>query len=381
MLLSLFRMRPEPLADYGRTGSSEIRRRETNQSLSGLEPGGDTHGPRTRSAPTWSPRPLDRWLEISKGEQLTSDPHDTQDRPSVAVVGTGAIGAYIASRLLQAGIVATLCARSPRERIVVQHPDGETTLGPVLTDPAAITEPVRWAIVTTKATDKAGIGPWLDALAGPETTVVVAQNGVEQDEAVPSLPSLPSRATVLPALVYVSAERLDDETVRHHGFDKLVVPDGELGVAFSALFEGTPVSVERVSDFRTAAWRKLLANVANSPLTTVLDCRLGVIQQSPELEALASDLMAEAVAVARAEGAELGEDDVAATIAAVKTFPADGSSSMRSDRNAGRPLEHEALTGVVVRRGLARGIPVPLNQAMLRLLRAIDQQRLDNVRG
>ncbi|MSX39108.1 MAG: hypothetical protein F2773_07895, partial [Actinobacteria bacterium] len=51
------------------------------------------------------------------------------------------------------------------------------------------------------------------------------------------------------------------------------------------------------------------------------------------------------------------------------------------DRNAGRPLEHEALTGVVVRRGLARGIPVPLNQAMLRLLRAIDQQRLDNVRG
>jgi 2-dehydropantoate 2-reductase len=52
-------------------------------------------------------------------------------------------------------------------------------------------------------------------------------------------------------------------------------------------------------------------------------------------------------------------------------------SSMLYDRLAGRPLEHQFLTGEVVRRGQARGLPVPLNAAMLALLDAIDAGRAE----
>jgi 2-dehydropantoate 2-reductase len=44
---------------------------------------------------------------------------------------------------------------------------------------------------------------------------------------------------------------------------------------------------------------------------------------------------------------------------------------MYFDRLAGRPLEHEALTGAIVAAGERHGIATPLNRALLALLRAI----------
>ena len=48
---------------------------------------------------------------------------------------------------------------------------------------------------------------------------------------------------------------------------------------------------------------------------------------------------------------------------------------MLYDRLAGQPLEHQHLTGEVVRRANALGIPVPLNAALLALLEALDRGR------
>ena len=48
---------------------------------------------------------------------------------------------------------------------------------------------------------------------------------------------------------------------------------------------------------------------------------------------------------------------------------------MLYDRLAGQPLEHQHLTGEVVRRAKAHGIPVPLNAALLALLEALDRGR------
>jgi 2-dehydropantoate 2-reductase len=49
---------------------------------------------------------------------------------------------------------------------------------------------------------------------------------------------------------------------------------------------------------------------------------------------------------------------------------------MYFDRLAGRPMEIEALTGVIVAKGAQLGIATPLNSALLTLLRAVnDVQR------
>jgi 2-dehydropantoate 2-reductase len=44
---------------------------------------------------------------------------------------------------------------------------------------------------------------------------------------------------------------------------------------------------------------------------------------------------------------------------------------MLYDRLAGRPLEHEYITGAVVAAAERHGVAVPLNRAILALLRAL----------
>lgn len=58
-------------------------------------------------------------------------------------------------------------------------------------------------------------------------------------------------------------------------------------------------------------------------------------------------------------------------MATLLTYPTEAGTSMYFDRLAGRSLEADALTGAVVAAAAQHGIPTPLNQAMLTLLRAI----------
>jgi 2-dehydropantoate 2-reductase len=121
---------------------------------------------------------------------------------------------------------------------------------------------------------------------------------------------------------------------------------------------------------KTAAWKKLLDNVVANPITALTLRRIGVMRE-PGIADLASGLLLEALQVGRAEGADLHDTDVEAVITGTARYGEGTGSSMLYDRLAGRPLEHQYLTGEVVRRGQARGIPVPLNSALLALLDAV----------
>ena len=60
------------------------------------------------------------------------------------------------------------------------------------------------------------------------------------------------------------------------------------------------------------------------------------------------------------------------TLAFYDALPPDTGSSMLFDRLAGRPLEHQGLTGAVVRAADRHGLEVPLNRAILALLEGLD---------
>jgi 2-dehydropantoate 2-reductase len=79
----------------------------------------------------------------------------------------------------------------------------------------------------------------------------------------------------------------------------------------------------------------------------------------------------EAVSVARADGAQLADDEATRTMTTLLTYPPDAGTSMYFDRLAGRSLEIEPLTGAIVAAGERLGIATPLNRALLTLLRAV----------
>ncbi len=117
--------------------------------------------------------------------------------------------------------------------------------------------------------------------------------------------------------------------------------------AFAQLFAGTPLRVERGADFITLAWRKLLVNAVASPMTALTMQRQAVLRR-PDIKELCLALLAEAIAVGRAEGAKLVDDEAERTLGDAFTFSGELGTSMYFDRLAGRRLEIDALNGAIV---------------------------------
>jgi 2-dehydropantoate 2-reductase len=291
-------------------------------------------------------------------------------RPTLAVIGLGSVGGVVAGCLAETGrydIVA--CVRGPLERLTVERPEGTVEVPlRALTEPQRAT-PVDWVLLATKAYHTAAAAPWLARLCRPSTRVAVLQNGI--DHAARVAPYV-GGATAVPVMVYFNGERLAETHVRlrHGGYADLEVADDADGRAFAQLLEGTPLSVNLTPDFKTQAWRKLLINAVANPMTTLTMRRQEVLRR-PDIHALCLAVLDEAVAVARADGAAVADDETARVMATLLTFPPEVGTSMYFDRIAGRPLEANALTGAIVAAGARLGIATPLNGALLALLRAV----------
>ncbi|MGC1778621.1 MAG: 2-dehydropantoate 2-reductase [Xanthobacteraceae bacterium] len=292
-------------------------------------------------------------------------------RLTVAVIGLGSIGGVVAGCLAAANrfdIVA--CVRQPIERLTLEGPRGAVDVSfRVLTDPAQAGA-ADWVLLCTKAQQTESAAPWLKRLCGPATRVAVLQNGIGH---VARVAPLANGATVLPVIVYYNGERLAPDRVRlRQGADQdIAVADDAAGQAFARLFEGTPLRVLLSDDFDTLIWRKLLINAVANPITTLTQQRQEVLRR-PDVQRLCHAILAEAAAVAHAEGVRLADDEPARAMATLFTFSGELGTSMYFDRLAGRHLEVDALTGAIVAAGARHGVATPLNTALLTLLRAID---------
>jgi len=295
-----------------------------------------------------------------------------EPRLRVAVIGLGSIGGAVAGCLTAAGrhdVIA--CTRQPLDNLTLESPSGAAELPlAAFTDPAQVSHPADWVMLCTKTHQTAAAAPWLWRLCTRTTRVAILQNGIGHVERVAPLAN---GATVLPVIVYFNGERLAPDRVRlRQGSDQdLAVADDEAGRDFARLFAGTPLRVSRSVEFATLVWRKLLINAVANPITTLTLQRQAVLRR-PDVQALCRDILDEAVAVARAEGVPVADDEPARAMATLFTFSGELGTSMYFDRLAGRHLEVEALTGAIVAAGERHGIATPLNRALLTLLRVID---------
>lgn len=289
-------------------------------------------------------------------------------RPRVAVVGPGAIGGTLAAHLAQRGpaLDLVICARTPFDTLVLDTPEGTLRAQvPVLCDPAAA-RPVDWVLLAVKTYDVAeATRRWLPALLGPETRVAALQNGLEH---AASLAGHVPVARVLPTVQMLPAERVGPGHLRQRRPGALSVPTGADADAFAALFEGTAIPVHRDPAFEVALWTKLAVNAAGA--VSAMRLEPARVVHAPGAADEMRALVAECVAVARACGVELPAGLPERVVEGARAAPPETSNSLLADRRAGRPLEIDARHGVIVRLGLAHGVPTPENARVCAVLGA-----------
>ena len=284
---------------------------------------------------------------------------------SVAMIGSGSIGAYVAAHLAASGHDVVACVRRPFDQYVVESPISAVTCDArCATAPEELAAPSDWVLVDAKAHQTESIGAWLAAASGPSSTAVALENGVE---AVERLSRHVGSATVLPAVVLCDAELIAPGRVQHTARSRLIVPAGQAGDAFRDLMANTPIRVDPVANYMTKAWLNLSANVLCNGITALTGRPIGGVGE-PSMMPVAVALVAETWATANAAGASLDVSDPERFVAAIAAENPLGRTFMRMDAEAGRNTEHDAIYGAVVRAADRHGVPVPTIRALLGLL-------------
>ena len=314
----------------------------------------------------------------------------------LCVYGAGAIGGLLGARLARKGEVeVTFIARGPH--LAAMQADGVTlvsegerfTVRPRCVATAEEAGPQDYVLVTLKAPSLPEAAPRMQPLLGPDTAIVSAVNGIPwwyfhklpgpyEDRRVGSVDPggkvwdllHPSRA--IGCIVYPAAEVTAPGVVEHTYGDRFVLgePDGSrsdragaLSAALSAAGFKAPVRPR----IRDEMWVKLWGNLAFNPLSALTGATLDVITGDPEQRAVCRAMMVEAQGVAERLGVRFAIDvdkriAGAAEVGAHKT-------SMLQDLERGRPMEIDALLGVVVELAEMVDLPAPTCRTVLALVR------------
>jgi 2-dehydropantoate 2-reductase len=140
---------------------------------------------------------------------------------------------------------------------------------------------------------------------------------------------------------------------------------------FAALYEGSQAEMRVTEQYHTELWRKLGLNATSNGVTALTRKRFNVFED-PRIGELGERVLLEAWTVGNADGADLD----LGTVPGISKFLAkqgeESATSTYYDRMAGRPTEHDAIYGAIVRAGARLGVPTPFNETIWALLAAGD---------
>ncbi len=315
-----------------------------------------------------------------------------------AVLGAGAIGAYVGAALARGGADVTLIARGPqlaalqRQGVRVRSPRGDFIQHPQATDQVQAVREADVVFVALKAYSLTAIAPRLGAALKPGAATIWAQNGVPwwyfQSHAEPLTDTVLESVdpggviarsiplgSAIGTVVYCATELVEPGVVRHVEGTRFSLgePDGTLSertAEISAAFRAGGLKAPVEERLRDQIWLKLLGNVAFNPITALTGATLGELADLDEMKGLLRAVFVECAAIASRLGVELPvslERRLEAGFAV-----GDHKTSMLQDLEAGKPLELDCMTGAVVELARRLEIAVPHTETVHACAKLLD---------
>lgn len=316
----------------------------------------------------------------------------------VTVFGAGAIGSWLASALVEAGVPVSLAARNATLDALREHGlritrDGEQRSRRIAAAPAALLGPQDIVFIATKAQQLPAAVDDIATLLGPETIVVAALNGLPwwftRNFPGPldglSLESIDPGGTVaqlipldrtVGCVVHASVSRVAPGHVRIGKVDRLV-----FGAPYAAppervrwladTFARSGIATVVSPDIRMDAWEKLWGNMNMNPISALTRAGTARMLDDDEIRSLCLRMMEEMAAAGERIGLPFAM--TAAERMAVTRKLGDFRTSMLQDLEGGSPLEYEAQLGAVVEVARRTGTPAPFCEAVLGLVRQLSR--------
>jgi len=306
----------------------------------------------------------------------------------ICVVGCGAVGSLFAANLASLEDVEVWAYDLAHSHVNAINATGLRLTGAgelyangirATSDPAELPA-CDFGIVATKAMHTE---PAIAATAHAFTDGAVAsvQNGVGNEEAIATHVARVIRGTTFPAgkIIEPGVVQWDVKGDTTFGpFEPSPASADEIERLADACTRGG-MPTQAVGDARGAQWRKVIFNASTNPIGALTGLTHGRVCERPDLRLLVSALVDEGKAVAAAQGIELDADPEALIDHAAKPEVAyDHKASMLQDVEACRLTEVDYLNGGIARFGREHGVPTPLNEAVVALIKGMEASWMQN---
>jgi 2-dehydropantoate 2-reductase len=297
----------------------------------------------------------------------------------VAVMGAGAVGCYYGGMLARAGHDVTLIARPEhveaieRDGLRMQTKTFDEHVRLKASSDASAVQGAVLVLFCVKSLDTETAGALMRPHLAADALVLTLQNGVDNADRLRTV--LPQHA-VAAAVVYVATEMAGPGHVRHHGRGELVIePSGRSEAAAEALIAaGVPTEIS--DNVRGELWAKLILNCAYNAVSAITQLPYGKTVAGEGVQDMMRDVVAECLAVAKADGVQVAGDVDAAICKIFETMPTQFSSTAQ-DLARGKRSEIDYLNGLIVRRGEALGIATPANRVLWALVKLLESKNAD----
>jgi 2-dehydropantoate 2-reductase len=298
----------------------------------------------------------------------------------ILVVGAGAVGGYFGAKLARAGHEVVFTARGKNlqaliERgLAVESFEGDFVQARIrAVESASGQGPFSLVLVCVKAYDTARAIETLGSELELEASVVSLQNGVESEPAIERLLDLPP---MIRAVAYVGAELVAPGVVRHVSGGTILIgePDDRRSQRLERierLLRDASIDVVVPPSIQRAKWQKLAWNASFNLISALSGATIGGTLADPAARLLVEAAMREVESVAGAQGITFEPDHVRRMVRHAARNLGFVRPSTLQDREKGKPLEHDALSGAVVRFGRRHGVPTPIHQTLDALARLV----------
>ncbi|RAG85680.1 2-dehydropantoate 2-reductase [Streptacidiphilus pinicola] len=320
----------------------------------------------------------------------------------ITVMGAGAIGGFVGTRLAAAGVPVGAVARGATHAALAAHgwrvreADGTLLTAPVaaLADSAdaasvAALGTQDLVVLAVKAQSLPAVLPAVTPLLGPDTVVLPALNGVpwwffegfggpcegrtldSVDPGGRAAAAIPVRH-VVGSVVHMSCATPEPGLIRHVAGTGLIL--GEPARAETprlaelvALMRGAGLDATASISIHEDIWYKLWGNMTTNPVSALTRATADRILDDELVLAFCHAAMREAAEIGARIGCPIDETPADRTVVTRKLGAF--RTSMLQDMEAGRELELNALVGAVREIGRLVQVPTPTVDAILGLTR------------
>lgn len=313
-----------------------------------------------------------------------------------AIYGAGSLGTVLGAYMTKGGIPVELVNRN-RAHVDALREKGAHITGTVdfstpvtAITPEEMTAPYDVIFLMTKQLHNKEVVTFLKPLLAPDGVIVTFQNGIPE----PGIAEIVGESHTIGCVVEWGATMdapgecvltSDPDSLSFHMGGMQGVSDAKLAEVRSLLEKMCPVAME--DNLLGARWSKLLINATFSGLGTVVGGVFGDVSEKKDARRVAVRCMKECIDVGHAAGATFapvqGKDltklfyykncfkraiaELLVPIAMKKHRAIE--PSMLQDLKKGKPCEIDAINGVVCEWGRKCGVPTPINDRIVEIVK------------